>query len=333
MTRFFLCHFCLLLVCLGYIAGVSPALAEEQYKVLVVFSYEENAPWDIEIREEIEKVLSPFAELSFFYMDTKAVLAGGPQKGAEAFALYQKLQPDGVIAVDDNAQSMFVVPYLKNKVTIPIMFCGVNGAPELYGYPTPNISGILERFHLEESISLTRQLAGDIETFAFMVKESPVSALIADQLEEDKHRLSARMVKFLTPSTMEEALEMAEDVRDEADLLFLVALWGMADSGGKKLREEDSIPQLVKAFGKPTTAIGGSVVKQGALCAVITNGREHGHRAADMLLQAMRGVSMKQLPVTRNSRGKRMINVTTMKRLGAIPDPLVLRGAKLVRSD
>lgn len=330
-TSFF--SFCLLLIFIGCLVGTSPTLAKERYKVLVVFSYEENAPWDIEIREEIEKVLEPFAELSFFYLDTKAALAGGTQKAAEAFTLYQQLRPDGVIAVDDNAQAMFVLPYLKNKVTVPIMFCGVNGAPELYGYPTYNISGVLERFHLEESISLNRQLTGKLETFAFMVKDSPVSVLISQQLAEDKHLLSARMVKFLTPSTMEEALQMAEDVQDEADLLFLVSLWGMVDGDGKILREEDSIPQLVKVFEKPTTAIAESVVKQGALCAVITNGREHGTTSATMLLQAMRGIPFDQLPVTRNYHGKRIINVSTMKKLGIVPDPKVLLGAELVRSE
>ena len=332
MSRFSFSWFWLLLACLGTIASGSPALAEEQYEVLVVFSYEENAPWTIEIREEIEKVLSPVARLTFFYMDTKTALAGGLKKAAEAFSLYQQLQPDGVIAVDDNAQSMFVVPYLKGQVTTPIMFCGVNAKPELYGYPTKNISGILERFHLEESISFARQLSGHIETFAFMVKEGPVARLISEQLESEKDKLSARLVKFLTPGTMAEALKMADEIRDDTDLLFLVALWGLTDSDGNTLCERSSIPQLVAEFGKPTATIAASVVRQGALSAVITNGREHGHHAASMLLQAMGGVPIAQMPVISNSRGKRMINVSTMRKLGIVPNPLVLRGAELVRS-
>ena len=332
MNRFFFYRFWLLLICLGIIVGGAPALAAERYQVLVVFSYEENAPWDIEIREEIERILNPVADLTFFYMDTKSALAGGSKKAAEAFSLYQQIQPDGVIAVDDNAQSMFVVPYLKDQVTTPIMFCGVNANPELYGYPTANISGILERFHLEESISFSRQLVGQVKTFAFMIKEGPVANLISSQLEMEKNQLSARLVKISTPATMAEALQTAKDLRDKADLLFLVALWGMADSDGRKLREEESIPQLVAAFGKSTAAIGASVVRQGALSAVITNGHEHGQRAANMLLQAMRGVPVDQLPMTTNTRGKRMINVSTMKQLGIVPNPLVLRGAELVRS-
>lgn len=320
---------CLLLSCLVW---ASPVLAKDHFKVMVVFSYEKDAPWDVEIREEIEKTLSPFAELTFFYLNTKIALAGGMKKAAEAFSVYQRIQPDGVIAVDDNAQSMFVLPYLKNKVTVPIMFCGVNASPELYGYPTPNISGILERFHLEESISLSRQLAGNIETFAFMVKAGPVADLIAGQLEEEKGQFSARMVKFLAPRTLAEALKMAENVRHDADLLFLVALWGLSDGNGKKLAEEVVIPPLVEAFAKPTTAIAASVVREGALCAVITNAREHGQRAAGMLLKALQGMPVEQLPVTCNSHGKRMINVSTLRQLGIVPQPMDLLGAELVNN-
>ena len=320
-----------LLLCLSFVATVSVAADREHYKVLVVFSYEENAPWDVDIREEIEKTLSPYADITFFYMDTKTSLQGGPKKAAEAFALYNHLHPDGVIAVDDNAQSMFVVPYLRGKVTTPIMFCGVNADPELYGYPTENISGILERFHLEESMMFSRQLIKKIDTFAFMVKKGPVAALLAKQLEQDKKHISARLVRFMTPETMEEAITMTREARKDVDLLFLVGLWGL-NQDGSPLVEGEIIPRLIAEFDKPTSGIAASAVRVGVLSAVITNGREHGYRASSMLLKAMRGTPVSQLPMTCNSHGKRMINVSTLKKLNITPDTLVLRGAELVKT-
>ena len=330
MKKTFLCLLGLLLLGMSIFSPTSFAEKSHRYKVLVVFSYEENAPWDVEIREEIEKNLALHADPTFFYMNTKAFLSGGPQKAAEAFALYQRLKPDGVIAVDDNAQSMFVVPYLKGKIDIPVMFCGVNAKPEAYGYPTEHISGILERFHLEESIILNRQLVGQIDNFAFMVKKGPVADILAQQLEEDEDRFSAKMVRFMTPETLEEALNMARESRENADLLFLVGLFGVK-SGGVPSTEKEVIPQLVAAFGKPTTGISASVVRFGALSAVITNSREHGHRASTMLLKAMSGTPVSQLPVRRNSQGERVLNVTTLRRLELSPDPIVLRGVELVR--
>ncbi len=330
MKKTFLCLLGLLLLGVSIIASSSYAAKSQRYKVLVVFSYEENAPWDVEIRDEIVRVLALYADLTFFYMDTKAFLKGGPQKAKEAFSLYQKLKPDGIITVDDNAQSMFVLPYLKGKIDIPLMFCGVNAKPEAYGYPTEHISGILERFHLAESIILNRQLVGQINNFAFMVKNGPVADILAQQLEEDKDLFSAKMVSFMRPDSLEEALEMAREAHDDVDLLFLVGLFGLKIDGVPGA-EEDAIPRLVAAFNKPTAGIAASVVRSGALSAVITNSREHGYRAARMLLKAMNGTPVSQLPIQRNSHGERMINVTTLKRLGLSPDPIVFRGVELVR--
>jgi len=311
---------------------VSPALAEDRFKVLVVLSYEQDYLWDVEIREEIEKVLSPFADLNFFYMNTKVALENGVGKAAEAFALYQKMQPDGVIAVDDNAQSMFVVPYLKNRVSTPVMFCGVNAEPEAYGYPAKNVSGILERYHFEETISFNRQIAGKTDTFALMVNESPLADLIAKELKHEKAKLSAKMVAFLRPKTLSQAVNMAENIRNKVDLLMLLTLKGLVGNQGKPVSDSEAISTVVKAFNKPTTATAAFAVKNGVLSGVLATGQEQGEQAALMLLKVLRGTPIDQLPVTRNSRGKRMINVSTLQQLGITPPPMALRGAELVRS-
>lgn len=325
-------RFWLLLLFCGNFFWVSPALAEDRFKVLVVLSYEQDYLWDVEIREEIEKVLSPFADLNFFYMNTKVALENGVGKAAEAFALYQKMQPDGVIAVDDNAQSMFVVPYLKNRVSTPVMFCGVNAEPEAYGYPAKNVSGILERYHFEETISFNRQIAGKTDTFALMVNESPLADLIAKELKHEKAKLSAKMVAFLRPKTLSQAVNMAENIRNKVDLLMLLTLKGLVGNQGKPVSDSEAISTVVKAFNKPTTATAAFAVKNGVLSGVLATGQEQGEQAALMLLKVLRGTPIDQLPVTRNSRGKRMINVSTLQQLGITPPPMALRGAELVRS-
>ncbi|MFK5926609.1 MAG: ABC transporter substrate binding protein [Desulfuromusa sp.] len=333
MKRISYSYFWLFLVCLSFLVGSGSALAEERFRVLVVCSYEQDYLWEAEIREEVEKVLSPYADLTFFYMNTKVALPGGLKKAAEAFSLYQSMQPNGVIAVDDNAQSMFVVPYLKNRVLTPVIFCGVNADPDVYGYPAENVSGVLERYHFEEALSLNRQIAGKTATFAVMVNESPLADLMATELEKEKSQLSAKMVALFRPKTLSQAVNMAQNIREKVDLLMLLTLKGLVDNNGKPVNDARAISAVVKTFNKPTTATAAFVVKYGALSGVLTTGQEQGHMAAMMLLRAIRGVPVDQLPVTRNYRGKRMINVSTMKRLGIVPEPLALRGAKLVRSD
>ena len=142
------------------------------FKIIVVMSYEAENPWCLQIKEGIDSVLAGTNELQYFYMETKRNLLGGVQKAQEALALYKRFRPDGVIAADDNAQSMFVVPYLKDRVKTPIMFCGVNEAPQKYGYPASNVSGILEHNFIRESIAFAKQLIPSIKTVGFLAKGS-----------------------------------------------------------------------------------------------------------------------------------------------------------------
>ena len=164
-----------------------------------------------------------------------------------------------------------------------------------------------------------------------MVKRGPVADILKRQLAADKELYSANLVHFMTPDTLEEALIMARGSRKDTDLLFLVGLFGLKNDG-IPVSEREVVPRLVAAFAKPTAGIATSVVKAGALSAVITNSREHGYRAATMLLKALHGTPVSELPVTRNSQGKRVVNVSTLKRLNLSPDPIVFRGVELVRS-
>jgi len=299
----------------------------------VVFSYEPDYLWEVEIREGLEKVLGQHAQLTLFYMNTKVDLNNGPVKAAEAYEIFKSLQPDGVISVDDNAQEMFVVPYLKNKTTVPVVFCGVNADPEVYGFPAENVTGILERYHFEETLALNRQLAGKTDRFVVMVNRSPLADLVVKQLERDKNGLSAELLAVLQPETLSEALEMVKEYRHQADLLMLLTLKGIVDGQGQPVGDVEAISNVATAFNKPTAATAEFVIKSGVLSGVLASGQEQGRQAAFMLKEALRGISLKDIPVTRNYQGKRMINVTVMKQLGIVPGPMAIRGATLVHSE
>lgn len=58
-----------------------------------------------------------------------------------------------------------------------------------------------------------------------------------------------------------------------------------------------------------------------------------GQTAARMLLKAMDGTKVSQIPIVRNRQEKRMINVTALMRLGIKPDPSALIGVELIRTE
>jgi len=308
------------------------AVQAKPFKVLVVMSYEEDNPWCQEIKQGIDSVLGKSSEISYFYMDTKVNLVGGKAKSKQAFDLYRKLQPDGVITVDDNAQSMFVLPYLKEKVKTPVMFCGVNADAAKYGYPTSHISGILERGHVRESIAFLEQLHPAFSNISFIVKESPSGHALKKQVEAEADSYLAKVKGFHLLKTTEELKQVVAGLDKESDAVFIDSVEGITDDSGKKLVNREVLSAISGNFAGPIIGANKYHVDQGVLSAVVKTGQEQGETAASMLLKAMQGEKLSAIPISQNYQGRRYINVSTMESLGITPRPIVLRGASLVRT-
>ena len=309
-----------------------PATGAPSYKVLVVMSYEEDNPWCMQIKEGIDSVFAGDSEIKYFYMDTKKNFEGGVRKAKEAHELYQRLRPDGVIAADDNAQSMFVSPYLKDKVNTPVMFCAVNAEPEQYGYPASNVSGILERAFIRESIAFAKQLVPSIGTVGFLTKDSPPGRAIRKQVETEADTYLTKLAGFKLVKTIKETLVVLEEYQKASDALFITATNGILDADGNPLDNQQVTKIVSKSFKKPLIGANDFHVKYGVLCAVVKSGKAQGKIAAELLQKAMNGTPIQQIPITKNKYGKRMLNVTAMKDLGIRPKRRVLVGTELVKT-
>jgi ABC-type uncharacterized transport system substrate-binding protein len=227
---------------------------------------------------------------------------------------------------------MFVLPYLKDKVDTPMMFCGVNAEAEKYGYPASNVSGILERAPINVSLALVKQLVPSAKTVGFIVKDSPSGRALSRQVEGEADTYPIKYTAFKFPKTLKETVVMVEEFKEQCDVLFMDSVEGITDEDGNPLKNKEITQIVTKAFEKPM--IGGNRyhVEHGILCAAIKTGYEQGETAATMLLQAMQGTPVSEIPITQNKKGKRLLNVTAMKALGIKPKPHVLQGVELVKT-
>ncbi|QTA86712.1 ABC transporter substrate-binding protein [Desulfonema magnum] len=324
----------LALLVISCVFGLFPAVSQAAlFKVLVVMSYHEDFYWSKDIKEGIDRALRDKCDITYFYMDTKNHFEKGEEKALEAYKLYQKMRPRGVIASDDNAQSMFVVPYLKNKVSTPIIFCGVNEAPEKYGYPASNVTGVLERSHLIESLSFLKQLVPSVKSIGFMMKDNPTSRAFLKYFNSKSDSYPVEKSEFELPGTLQEAISVAKDFKTRYDALFIDNMGGLPDENGTPLTPEVIIPKLLKLYNKPTLCANMKPVKLGVLCAIIKVTQEQGILAGEMLLKAMEGTRLSQLPIIQNHKGKAVINVTTMKALGIRPAPMALQQVELIKTE
>lgn len=302
-----------------------------EFKVLVVMSYEASNPWVMEIREGIDSVLRTSSEITYFHMDTKVSPAGGAKKGEEAYALYQRLQPDGVIVADDDAQAMFTVPFLKDKVRTPVMFNGVNDSAAKYGFPASNVSGILERAHVRESLAFAKQLIPSIQTVCFIANDVSAGRALRAQVGEEKATYPVKVGTFHLVKNTREINAIAKNKSAACDTILVDSLEGIVDDAARPLNNKEVLEALSKVYAGPILGGNRYQVEQGAWAAVVKTGHEQGETSAEMLLKAMRGAPVSKIPVVSNVQGQRVINVTAIEAHEVVLKPNILRGATLVR--
>ncbi len=316
-------------VLLGVMFFSLPTAARD---VLVVMSYEEENPWCREIRQGIESVLGGEARVVYRYLNTKRDPAGGPGRAAVAYRDFLDLAPDGVIAVDDNAQSMFVVPYLLGSHPTPVMFSGVNAEPDRYGYPAATVSGILERGHIAEAIGFAREITPTAKDVVVLTRDGPSGRAIADQVEAERERYPLPVSEVLLLGRLDEVQERVSALDAATTLLYVDSLEGIVDADGNALDNRGVLDGIYEVFDGHVVAANRYQVVDGALSAVVKTGFEQGATAAEMMLQTFAGTPVEDIPLRRNYQGQRYINASRVDAMGIVLDPTLLRVAEVVKT-
>jgi len=316
--------FLLLLMC-----NRTHLLAAEKKKVLVVMSYHPVMSWQQRIKEGIEQEL-PTADLKYFHLDTKRNNQNGAAKAREAFQLFQEFKPDGVIATDDNAQELFVVPYLKDKVVTPVIFCGVNDSADKYGYPSKNVTGVLEKKHIREGIHLLQLIDSKIKKLAIIYSDNTSNRMNLAQIKGEQNTYPVQITASVKVSSITEAKKAINDLETKVDAFYVMNLTGIKDASGNSMEGEEAQSQLTAICDIPSFGYSSWQVESGLLCGVVQTGIEQGSMAGKMLKEAWQGKPFNEIKVSQNRNGRRIINVTTAARLKLKLNPRALVGTELV---
>ena len=147
-------------------------------KILFINSYHEGYAWSDGVEKGVHNVLDGTGiDLKFVRMDTKRNPdeAFAKKAGEQVKAEVDAFKPDLVIASDDNAQKYVIVPYYKGT-NLPVVFAAVNWDASAYGYPTSNVTGMLE-------VELPGQLIEQLKAYA---KGTRLAYLTVDSETERK---------------------------------------------------------------------------------------------------------------------------------------------------
>jgi len=291
-------------------------------KIVFVDSYHQGYAWSDGIESGIHAVLDATGvDLKIVRLDTKQNPdeAFGKTAGSNAKSEIEAFNPDVVIACDDNAQKYLVVPYLKGT-NQPVVFCGVNWDATVYGYPTGNVTGMVEIELPDQLVELLKSYSNG-ERLGYLSIDTETERKIADTYNQ---RFFDGQMQTYWVTTQDEFKEAFLVAQEEVDILF------MGNNAGSDTWDEAAMQQFIlENTAIPTGSINDWMAPF-SLLTLAKSSKEQGEWAAQAALSILDGTPVTDIAVAQNKKGEIIVNLELADQLNVVFAPSLLKNAKMV---
>lgn len=275
-------------------------------RILILQSYHIDYPWTRDVNIGIERVLGKRTDYSirWHYMDTKRNPSAHFMKNAGIHAIRKinDWKPAVVIAIDDDAQEYAAKEFV-NKSGISIVFSGVNGGVEHYGYMgATNVTGLYERKALAPFLDLVNDLAqhNGIKKPIRILALGDMSYSVRQDLEfMEAFDWGATRFAGKLVDTFPEWKNAVEEARGQADFIVILNYRKVHRSG-----EDKSLvpPREVVDWTEDNSAVAligqnGFYVEEGGMLAIATSPYEQGEEACRLAVEIIdKQLAANQIP-------------------------------------
>ncbi len=298
----------------------SHLISAKQKKLFYVSSYHKGYKWSDDIEKGLLKALKLKAlpdgsidtsqsdiEIKVFRMDTKLNTSEGFKKQAALSAkeIIDEWQPDIVVASDDNAAKYLIEPYYKNS-EIPFVFNGLNWDASVYGFPTKNITGMVEVAPVLETIDILHEYAKG-ERIAFIGSKNLSSE---KQIFYHTNMLGIKYSDGKLVSTFDEWKAEYSRLQNSVDMI----LW-LNPIGIKGWDDKLALEFVLEKTKVPTGAMNDSDIPY-AMIGRVRIAEEQGWWAGKTALKILEGTSPGNIPITKNKESRIHVNMQLVNQLG-----------------
>ena len=322
-NRYIIAIFCNFLLCLGI---VFPAYSldmpekDNPKKVLVLHSYHQGYEWVSTISRGIKRVFEGAKDIQVetYYMDTKrkTSLDWKMESGRRAREVISQWDPDVVITVDDNAQE-YVGKFYAGLKRPKIVFCGVNNKAEKYGYPASNITGILERPHIKDTLDLLGQVVPELKRAAVISDNSPTSCGTVEYIKRQARTLDNVSLTYDMPVTFAQWKSRTISLNPRSEALLIYMYHVLKQEGHVESMPSREVMEWTVANSIiPVAGFFPFSIDDGALLGVVESGLEHGREASIIAMGLLNGKELRQFPIKTAKKGLAMFNKQTAYMMG-----------------
>lgn len=288
-----------------YFCGFLVYANVQKPRILVLHSYDKEYAWTRDVSVGIRRVLDkyPYYSIKWHYMDTKRRTSPRYKLTAASTAksLINRWEPHVIIAIDDNAQTMRIKNRISNKKIkiqvasafvnkpgLQVVFSGVNGTREQYGYvDAENVTGILERLELNAIKTMIREILGkDDARIGLVTDKSTTSEIVHKEVQSFKWHPMKLSHVVATP-TFNDWKEAIKQANKKVDILLFTNYHTVARSkkNKQKIPPRELIGWTMENTNLPNIGGWGFFVEDGGMIATGVSPYEQGEEAAKMAVE------------------------------------------------
>jgi ABC-type uncharacterized transport system substrate-binding protein len=313
---------------------IATLIGFEKKKILYVNSYHSGYQWSDEIETGLIKALdvqadigsnsefsSSSLDLRIYRMDTKLNQSESFKKSAalSARSLIESWDPDLLIVSDDNAAKYLVSEYYSDS-SMPVIFCGVNWDATDYGFPSDNVTGMIE-------VTPYRALFSELENYAdgerlgFLSSNSLSSSKEIDYL---KNNLNIRFEREYIVENFKDWKDAYLKAQNDLDMLLIFSEVGIEDWD-----EEAAASFILENSFIPT----GSTLKSTShlsLISVVRLAEEQGWWSGKRAVEVLNGRKISDIPIAENLETALFLNLVLARQMEIVFPVELLKKAALV---
>jgi ABC-type uncharacterized transport system substrate-binding protein len=253
-------------------------------------------------------------------------------RGRLAREAVEQFRPDLIYLSDDDAVAEVAVPYAGSRV--PIVFSGVNRTLLEHGIEgAPNITGVLEREHVAESLRLLRAVVPGVRRLAVVSDPSVYWDAAIERVRRQMNALpSVLLQRVERPHDYATFQRVVSALPTQVDAWIGLGVFALPQADGSAVRYPELAQWVVQHTRLPDLSFWIDRVHHGTLLSVTVSEHEQGLAAGRLASAILRdGLSPSSLPVRPTSHGRPAISLARARQLGIAVRSTQLLASEVVR--
>jgi PAS domain S-box-containing protein len=306
---------------------------EPRRNVLILNSYHETYAWTHDLVDSLSKYLSkefPDLEIYSEYMDSRRFSAPDhfSRLKRNLEEKYGSTRFDAIITTDD-AALMFLIEQGRSFLGgPPVVFGGVSSEASILSADRTRFTGVRERFHYSDQVSLLLRMLPRTRHIAVVVDGS-----------ENARTFQLGFVRAIAaiPSIKSEILDggrigfegALDRIRQLPPDSAVISMDFVIDRDGTSLDPRQSMARIAQASPVPVVSPNVSELGQGLLSGSANGARQHAEWIAGLAASVLRGGKPADLPVVTDNTIGLLVDYPAMERFGIDPG-LLPKGVNLI---